>query len=70
MLTIIFCLATLNALVIFYYVIIQPQQHAKRISQTGGTQATPEEIDALFFASDPFNATEIQGQLDTDAVRN
>ena len=64
------CITCILILITLYYEVYRPTWNARNAAKTGGHYATPEEIDQLFFASDPFIATEIQGQLDTDAIRN
>lgn len=57
-------------LITLYYEVYKPTWDARNAAKTGGKYATPEEIDALLYEADAFNATEISGQLNTDALRN
>jgi len=64
------CITCILILITMYYEIYKPTWDARNAAKTGGMYATPEEIDALLYEADAFNATEIQGQLNTDALRN
>lgn len=64
------CITCILILITLYYEVYKPTWNARNAAKTGGSYASAEEIDQLFYASDPFSATEISGQLDTDALRN
>jgi hypothetical protein len=64
------CITCILILITLYYEVYKPTWDARNAAKNGGKYATAEEIDALLYEADAFNATEISGQLNTDALRN
>ena len=64
------CITCILILITIYYEVYKPTWDARNAAKTGGRYATPEEIDTLLYEADAFTAPELQGQIDTDALRN
>ena len=64
------CITCILILITLYYEVYKPTWNARNAAKTGGSYATPEEIDALLYEADAFTATELQGQIDSREIRN